>query len=200
MRSVSVSGSQTSGRKFAARRDASTLASILSAFTCAWAMTLTCVGWPRSPSRHAAQASARPPWHCRSPRRRLRPPCAACAQSPRGLLETISTRPAGGAGRFPDYHLRERAVDFHADHASHQVLLFGVAEQEQWATRQLRIRARGEPARSHRSAAGGGFGPECKDTFRSAWRAEGAGLGRQVRIFETRCIGICPKNRHHHRR
>ena len=150
------SGSQTSGSKFAARRDASTPASILSAFTSAWAMALTCVGWPRSPSRHAAQASAGPPWHCRSPRRRLRPPCAACAQSPRGLLETISTRPAGGAGRFPDYHLRERAVDFHADHASHQVLLFGVAEQEQWATRQLRIRARGET---------GAVAPE-----RSRWR------------------------------
>jgi len=32
--------------------------------------------------------------------------------------------PPGGAelARFPDYHLRERAVDVHADHASHHVL------------------------------------------------------------------------------
>ena len=41
----------------------------------------------------------------------------------------------------------------------------------------------------------GGYGPEGKDTLRSTLRAElkGRGHGREVRIIETRCMGICPK-------
>lgn len=41
----------------------------------------------------------------------------------------------------------------------------------------------------------GGFGPRAKDTLREALRAELSARGRrrQVRIIETRCMGICPK-------
>jgi predicted metal-binding protein len=41
----------------------------------------------------------------------------------------------------------------------------------------------------------GGFGPTGKDSLRHALRAElGArGQRREVRIIETRCLGICPK-------
>jgi hypothetical protein len=41
----------------------------------------------------------------------------------------------------------------------------------------------------------GGYGPDGKDTLRTALRAalKDAGHGRAVRIIETRCVGICPK-------
>jgi predicted metal-binding protein len=41
----------------------------------------------------------------------------------------------------------------------------------------------------------GGYGPKGKDTLRSALRTElsAKGLRRQVRIIETRCMGVCPK-------
>ena len=41
----------------------------------------------------------------------------------------------------------------------------------------------------------GGYGPKGNDTLRSALRTElsSKGLRRQVRIIETRCMGICPK-------
>ncbi len=41
----------------------------------------------------------------------------------------------------------------------------------------------------------GGFGPKGEDTLRSALRAElkQRGHGREVRIVETRCMGLCPK-------
>src|ERR1700722_11482571 len=40
----------------------------------------------------------------------------------------------------------------------------------------------------------GGYGPKGKDTLRAASRMElsARGLRRQVRIIETRCMGICP--------
>jgi predicted metal-binding protein len=40
----------------------------------------------------------------------------------------------------------------------------------------------------------GGYGPKGKDALRSALRTElsAKGLRRQVRIIETRCMGICP--------
>ena len=44
---------------------------------------------------------------------------------------------------FPENHLRESAVDVHADHTLHLLLLSLVVRREQWATRQLRIRAHG---------------------------------------------------------
>ncbi len=41
----------------------------------------------------------------------------------------------------------------------------------------------------------GGFGQKGKDTLRAALRAEirERGHGRDVRIVETRCMGLCPK-------
>ena len=41
----------------------------------------------------------------------------------------------------------------------------------------------------------GGYGPKGDDTLRSALRTElsDRGLRRQVRIIETRCVGVCPK-------
>ncbi len=41
----------------------------------------------------------------------------------------------------------------------------------------------------------GGYGPKGHDTLRSALRAElsAKGFRRQVRIIETRCLGVCPK-------
>ena len=41
----------------------------------------------------------------------------------------------------------------------------------------------------------GGYGPKEKDTLKSALRSEVAARGqrRQVRIIETRCMGVCPK-------
>jgi predicted metal-binding protein len=41
----------------------------------------------------------------------------------------------------------------------------------------------------------GGYGPKGKDTLRNALRTElsAKGLRRQVRIIETRCMGVCPK-------
>jgi hypothetical protein len=53
--------------------------------------------------------------------------------------------PPGGAelARVPKYYLRKGAVDVHANHAFHQVLPYCRFEPEQWATRQLRIRALG---------------------------------------------------------
>jgi predicted metal-binding protein len=41
----------------------------------------------------------------------------------------------------------------------------------------------------------GGYGPKGKDTLKMALRMElsARGLRRQVRIIETRCMGICPK-------
>jgi predicted metal-binding protein len=41
----------------------------------------------------------------------------------------------------------------------------------------------------------GGYGPKGKDTLKFALRSELAERGqrRQVRIIETRCMGICPK-------
>jgi predicted metal-binding protein len=41
----------------------------------------------------------------------------------------------------------------------------------------------------------GGFGPKGNDTLRAAMRMELSerGLRRQVRIIETRCMGVCPK-------
>jgi predicted metal-binding protein len=41
----------------------------------------------------------------------------------------------------------------------------------------------------------GGYGLKSKDTLREALQAElsSRGLRRQVRIMETRCMGICPK-------
>ncbi|MBS0638261.1 MAG: (2Fe-2S) ferredoxin domain-containing protein [Acetobacteraceae bacterium] len=41
----------------------------------------------------------------------------------------------------------------------------------------------------------GGYGPEKKQTLRSALRSElkAQGHGRSVRIIETRCMGLCPK-------
>ncbi|MCB8881152.1 (2Fe-2S) ferredoxin domain-containing protein [Acidisoma cellulosilytica] len=40
-----------------------------------------------------------------------------------------------------------------------------------------------------------GFGPDRKQTLREALRTElkAQGQGRQVRIVETRCLGLCPK-------
>jgi predicted metal-binding protein len=42
----------------------------------------------------------------------------------------------------------------------------------------------------------GGFGPNGDDSLRAAVRAElkQTGRRRDVRIIETRCIGICPKH------
>jgi hypothetical protein len=45
--------------------------------------------------------------------------------------------------RFPEHHLGKGSVDVHADHASHHLLLLRCVQWEQWATRQLRIRALG---------------------------------------------------------
>ena len=41
----------------------------------------------------------------------------------------------------------------------------------------------------------GGFGPKAKDMLRETLRAELKARGgrREVRIIETRCLGICPK-------
>ena len=41
----------------------------------------------------------------------------------------------------------------------------------------------------------GGYGPKKKLTLKNALRAElkASGQRRQVRIMETRCMGICPK-------
>ena len=41
----------------------------------------------------------------------------------------------------------------------------------------------------------GGYGPKKKQTLKDALRAElkADGRRRQVRIIETRCIGLCPK-------
>lgn len=41
----------------------------------------------------------------------------------------------------------------------------------------------------------GGFGPEGKDSLRRSVRCElkERGYGREVRIIETRCMGLCPK-------
>ena len=41
----------------------------------------------------------------------------------------------------------------------------------------------------------GGYGPKSKDTLRLVLQAHlsAKGLRRQVRIIETRCMGICPK-------
>jgi (2Fe-2S) ferredoxin len=41
----------------------------------------------------------------------------------------------------------------------------------------------------------GGYGPKGKDTLKSALRSELAERGqrRQVRVVETRCMGVCPK-------
>ncbi len=41
----------------------------------------------------------------------------------------------------------------------------------------------------------GGYGPKGSDTLRSALRTElsAKGFRRQVRIIETRCLGVCPK-------
>ncbi len=41
----------------------------------------------------------------------------------------------------------------------------------------------------------GGFGPGGKESLRKAVRSElnERGYGRQVRIIETRCMGLCPK-------
>lgn len=41
----------------------------------------------------------------------------------------------------------------------------------------------------------GGYGPEKKQTLRSALRSElkAQGHSRSVRIIETRCMGLCPK-------
>jgi hypothetical protein len=45
--------------------------------------------------------------------------------------------------RFPEHHLGKGPVDVHADHTSHHLLLLRFVQWEQWATRQLRIRALG---------------------------------------------------------
>ena len=41
----------------------------------------------------------------------------------------------------------------------------------------------------------GGYGPKGKDSLRTALRMalKDAGRGRDIRIIETRCMGICPK-------
>ena len=41
----------------------------------------------------------------------------------------------------------------------------------------------------------GGFGEDGKDTLRTALRAElkARALGRQTRVIETHCLGLCPK-------
>ncbi|MGE4048769.1 MAG: hypothetical protein AB7F35_28205, partial [Acetobacteraceae bacterium] len=41
----------------------------------------------------------------------------------------------------------------------------------------------------------GGFGPKGKDDLKSTLRRafRDAGHGREIRIIETRCLGICPK-------
>lgn len=41
----------------------------------------------------------------------------------------------------------------------------------------------------------GGYGPNGKDTLKNALQTElsAKGLRRQVRIIETRCMGVCPK-------
>jgi predicted metal-binding protein len=41
----------------------------------------------------------------------------------------------------------------------------------------------------------GGFGPKRKDSLRTALRAavRESGHRREIRIMETRCMGICPK-------
>jgi hypothetical protein len=41
----------------------------------------------------------------------------------------------------------------------------------------------------------GGFGPNGKDTLKSALRIELTKMGRrrEVRIIETRCVGVCPR-------
>jgi hypothetical protein len=44
---------------------------------------------------------------------------------------------------FPEHHLGKGSVKIHANHASHQLLLLCCIQWEQWATRQLRIRALG---------------------------------------------------------
>jgi hypothetical protein len=44
---------------------------------------------------------------------------------------------------LPDYHLCEGAVDVHANHTSHRMLLSSSSDGSKWATRQLRIRAHG---------------------------------------------------------
>jgi hypothetical protein len=38
---------------------------------------------------------------------------------------------------LPENHLRKSAVDVHADHVLHLLLLSAVVQREQWATRQL---------------------------------------------------------------
>src|SRR6185437_12728809 len=42
----------------------------------------------------------------------------------------------------------------------------------------------------------GGFGPKGKDTLRSTMRQalKDGGHRRDIRIIETRCMGLCPKN------
>lgn len=42
---------------------------------------------------------------------------------------------------------------------------------------------------------GGGFGPKQKVTLRSALKVElrDQGVGREVRIVETKCFGVCPR-------
>lgn len=45
--------------------------------------------------------------------------------------------------RFPEHHLGKGPVDVHANHAAHHLLLLRFVQWEQWATRQLRIRALG---------------------------------------------------------
>jgi predicted metal-binding protein len=42
----------------------------------------------------------------------------------------------------------------------------------------------------------GGFGPKGRDTLRSTMRQalKDSGRRRDVRIIETRCMGLCPKN------
>jgi hypothetical protein len=44
---------------------------------------------------------------------------------------------------LPEHHLGKGPMDVHADHTSHQLLLLCFVQWEQWATRQLRIRALG---------------------------------------------------------
>jgi predicted metal-binding protein len=41
----------------------------------------------------------------------------------------------------------------------------------------------------------GGYGPKGRDTLKSALRSglTDSGQGRNVRIIETRCMGVCPK-------
>jgi len=191
--SVRLSGSQTPGKKPAARSAANTPASILSVFTCAWAIAFTCRGLAmttRATCGRDTRTTAMTQRHAIAGglddhfiRRLEAAPKALEARA----CHVDAAAPAKPAV-LPKHRLRERAVQIQSNHSSHSSSLHSWP-WEPWAARQLRIRARGASGwvalRGLLTASPSAIGSS------ASWRMMGGQLLTQAR--STSNTSACPR-------